>query len=68
MYKNIIIRDNTPYNILNIISRSAFIDKNGSINKKVLGLYVNQWKADRVLETEGKFLICKIVEDAQTED
>ena len=44
-----------------------FTNKDGSVNKQVLGLYVAEFKADRVLEVKGKFLICKEIEDAQTE-
>ncbi len=42
-----------------------FQNKDGSINQQVLGMYVNDWDGDRVLQREGKFLICKTIEEAQ---
>ena len=40
-------------------------DKNKSVNQQVLGLYVHEWKADKVLQKDNKFLICKKIEEAQ---
>ena len=67
LYPNIISRDGNTYEILRAINKSSFTNKDGSTNKQVLGLYVAEVKADRVLEVKGKFLICKEIEDAQTE-
>lgn len=67
LYPNVISRDNNTYEILRAINKSMFTNRDGSINKRVLGLYVAEFKADRVLEVKGKFLICKEIEDAQTE-
>lgn len=68
MRYNIIIRDNIPYEIRNKIGKSHFQNKDGSLNKKVLGLYVKEFDSDKVLEMQGDLLICKTVEDANYED
>jgi hypothetical protein len=67
LYPNIISRDGNTYEILRAINKSMFTNKDGSLNKQVLGLYVAEVKADRVLEVKGKLLICKEIEDAKTE-
>ncbi len=67
MYYKIIIRDNIPYEIRDNIHKNKFQNKDGSLNKKVLGLYVKELNCDKVLEMKGYLLICKIVEDAQIE-
>ena len=67
MRYNIIIRDNTPYEIRKKIGKSHFQNGDGSLNKKVLGLYVKELNCDKVLEMKGDLLICKTVEDAQIE-
>ena len=43
-----------------------FQNKDGSINQQVLGMYVNDLDGDRVLQREGKLLICRTIEEAQT--
>lgn len=68
MYNKIIIRDNIPYDILRKHIKSKFENKDGSLNKQVLGLYVKEVGGDRVLEMKGYLLICKTVEDANYED
>ncbi len=67
MIYKIIIRDNIPYEIRDNIHKGKFQNKDGSLNKKVLGLYVKELNCDKVLEMNGYLLICKIVEDAQIE-
>ena len=37
------------------------------MNKKVLGMFVAEVGADKVMEINNKLLICKTVEDAQLE-
>ena len=68
MYNKTIIRDNTPYDILYRLDKSLFQNRDGSLNKKVLGMFVAEVGADRVMEVNKKFLICKTVEDANYED
>lgn len=67
MYNKIIIRDNIPYDILYRFNKSLFQNRDGSINKKVLGMFVAEVGADKVMEINKQLLICKIVEDAQIE-
>jgi len=67
MYNKTIIRNNIPYDILYRLNKSLFQNKDGTINKKVLGMFVAEVGADKVLEVDKKFLICKEVEDAQVE-
>jgi hypothetical protein len=65
MNYNIIYKDGLAFEILKEISAHMFTNKDGSINQQVLGMYVNDWGGDRVLQREGKFLICRTIEEAQ---
>ncbi len=65
MNYNIIYKDGLAFEILNEISAHMFQNRDGSINQQVLGMYVNDWDGDRVLQREGKFLICRTIEEAQ---
>lgn len=67
MYNKTIIRNNIPYDILYRFNTSSFQNRDGNINKKVLGMFVAEVKADKVMEVNGKLLICKTVEDANIE-
>ena len=67
MYNKIIIRNNIPYDVLYQLSPRLFQNRDGNINKKVLGMFVAEVGADKVMEVNNKLLICKIVEDAQLE-
>ena len=67
MYNKIIIRNNIPYDILYQLSPRLFKNKDGSINKKVLGMFVAEVGADKVMEIKKQILICKEIEDAQEE-
>jgi hypothetical protein len=67
MYTKVIIRDDTPYDILHRFNKSLFQNRDGSINKQVLGMFVAEVGADRVLEINKQLLICKEIEDAQIE-
>ena len=68
MYNKIITRDNIPYEIRDKVHKGKFQNKDGSLNKKVLGLYVKELNCDKVLEMNGYLLICKTIEDANYED
>ena len=65
LYSNIIYKDNTAYQILDIVSIHNFLNSNNSINQKVLGLYVNEKGGDHVLQRDNKLLICQTIEEAQ---
>ena len=65
MNYNLIYKDGLAFEILKEISAHMFANKDGSINQQVLGMYVNDWGGDRVLQREGKFLICRTIEEAQ---
>ena len=62
---NIIYREDEALEILKEISIHMFQNKDGSINQQVLGMYVNDLDGDRVLQREGKLLICRTIEEAQ---
>tara|TARA_Y100000389_G_C17398032_1_gene483712 strand:- start:535 stop:741 length:207 start_codon:yes stop_codon:yes gene_type:complete len=62
---NIIYKKGEAFKIVKEINAHIFQNKNGSINQQVLGMYVHDWGGDRVLQREGKFLICKTIEEAQ---
>ncbi len=65
MNYNIIYKDGLALEILKEISAHMFANKDGSINQQILGMYVNDWGGDRVLQREDKFLICRTIEEAQ---
>jgi hypothetical protein len=65
MNYNIIYKEGLAFEILKEISAHMFQNKNGSINQQVLGMYVNELGGDRVLQRNGKFLICRTIEEAQ---
>ena len=64
MYCNIIYRDNEALEILHEINAHMFQNRDGSINQQVLGMYVHEWRADRVVMKNNKILICKTIEEA----
>jgi len=66
MNYNIIYKEGLAFEILKEISAHMFQNKDGSINQQILGLYVNELDGDRVLQRNGKFLICRTIEEAQT--
>ena len=64
MYSNIIYRVNEALEILHEINAHMFQNRDGSINQQVLGMYVHEWRADRVVMKNNKLLICKTIEEA----
>lgn len=64
MNYNIVYYENDAYQIITDIAIHNFQNKDGSVNKNVLGMFVNEYKADRVLQKDNKFLICKKIEEA----
>jgi len=64
MNKELITKGEVMYEIVKSVNAHMFTNKDGSINQQVLGMYVHDYDGDRVLQREGKFLICKIVEEA----
>jgi hypothetical protein len=63
--RELITKDNKMYEVVSSVSSHMFLNKDKSLNQQVLGLYVNEYKGDRVLQREDKFLICKQIEEAQ---
>jgi len=68
MNHNIIYKDDLAFEIVKEVSAHMFANKDGSINQQVLGMYVHDYGGDRVLQREGKFLICKTIEEVQYEE
>lgn len=64
IYCNIFTHQGENYEIVDIINASMFADKNGGINQKALGMYVHEFKANRVVQQGNKFLLLKEIEDA----
>lgn len=60
----LIKKDGNLYEVLESVPRSNFTNKDQSLNGKVIGLYVKQIGADRVLDKENKILFCKQIEEA----
>ncbi len=68
MNKELIIKGDIMYEIVSEVPAHMFLNKDKSINQQVLGMYVNDHKADRVLQREDKFLICKTIEETAYEE
>lgn len=65
MNYNIIYYENNAYEVITEVAIHNFQNKDKSINQQVLGMYVNDWGANKVLQKDNKFLICKQIEEAQ---
>ena len=65
MNNELITKGDIMYEIVSEVAAHMFLNKDKSINQQVLGMYVNDHKADRVLQREDKFLVCKQIEEAQ---
>ncbi len=64
MNYNIIYKGGEALEILNEVAIHMFQNKDNSINQRVLGMYVHEKGADRVVQRDNKLLICKTIEDA----
>ena len=65
MNRELITKDDKMYEVVSSVSSHMFLNKDRSLNQQVLGMYVNEYQGDRVLQREDKFLICKQIEEAQ---
>ena len=65
MNYNIIYKGGEALEILDEIAIHMFQNRDNSINQRVLGMYVHQKGADRVVQRDNKLLICKTIEEAQ---
>jgi len=63
--RELITKDDKMYEVVSSVSSHMFLNKDKSLNQQVLGMYVNEYQGDRVLQREDKFLICKQIEEAQ---
>ena len=68
MNYNIIYKGGEALEILDEVNAHMFQNRDGSINQQVLGMYVHEWGADRVVMKDNKLLICKTIEDAIIEE
>ena len=50
LYSNVIYSNNVAYRILKSINIHHFLNKDQSINKQVLGMYVHEIGGDHVLQ------------------
>jgi len=64
---NIVYNGENAYKILDIIAMHNFANKDGNINKQVLGMYVHEKRGDHVLQRDDKFLICETIQEATVE-
>ena len=55
MNRELITKDDLMYEVVSSIPAHMFANKDKTINQQVLGMYVNENKADRVLQREGQF-------------
>ena len=68
MHCNIFNHQGENYEIVSEINSSVFMESNGGINQKILGMYVHNLKANRVVQQHNKLIILKEIEDAIIED
>lgn len=61
---NIISIDDNLYKILRSFAPSYFKTKSGEVRKEMLGVWVEYLSANKVVEREGRFLICRLIEEA----
>jgi len=64
MHYNILFRNGEAVEIIKEVAIQMFQNRDGSINQRVLGMYVHELGANRVVQRDNKLLICKIIEDA----
>jgi hypothetical protein len=64
LHPNIVYNGDIAYKILDITSVHNFTNKDGNINRQVLGMYVHEKGGDHVLQRQDKFLICETIEEA----
>ena len=56
------------YEILRSFHSSYFTKKNNEVNRKLIGVWVHHLEGDRVVQTEGKFHICRSIEEVKIDD
>ena len=64
LYNNVIYNGNKAYKILKAVTMHHFLNKDDSVNRKVLGLYVNEIGGNHVLQHNDRVLICEEIEEA----
>ena len=64
MNYNIVYRNGEALEIIKEIYAHMFQNRDGSINQRVLGMYVHELGVDRVVMRDNKLLICKTIEEA----
>jgi|TARA_R100001443_G_scaffold46368_1_gene59238 hypothetical protein len=60
----VIFNEGINFEILSEIKATQFLNSNGTVNRRVLGLYVHECGGNKVLQRDNNFLICKEIEDA----
>jgi hypothetical protein len=65
LYSNIIRNGDKAYKVLNVIPIHNFLNSDNTVNKQILGLYVDEKNGDHVLKQDNNFLICETIEEAQ---
>jgi hypothetical protein len=68
MNYNIIYKDQNAYQIINEVSIHQFQNKDGSIQQQALGMYVHEFRCDRVFQKSDKFLICSLIPEVIYEE
>lgn len=64
MNYNILYKGDKAYKILNEVFIHNFLNKDNTVNQKVLGMYVNELGGNHVLQKNNTFLICTEIEEA----
>tara|TARA_R110000803_G_scaffold68534_1_gene130459 strand:+ start:1940 stop:2149 length:210 start_codon:yes stop_codon:yes gene_type:complete len=64
MNYNIVYKNDNAYQVINEVPIHNFLNSDNTVNQKVLGLYVDKFDCNHVLQKESKFLICRVIEEA----
>lgn len=60
-----ILVENQLYEVLRTFPSSYFTKKNKDLNRELIGLWVDHLEGDKAIRTEGKFHICRPIEEAK---
>ena len=60
--------EDLQYEVLRTFNKSYFTTKKKEINKNLVGLWVAHLEGDTVIQTEEKFHVCRLVEEAKIDN
>lgn len=61
------VEDNL-YEVLRTFNKSYFTTKKKEINKNLVGIWVEHLEGNKVIQTEEKFHVCRLIEEAKMDN